>query len=132
MLRLVDVDEIKKREKDVVLANGAKHRCFDTTMLYELPTVDAEPVRHGHWTNIKISVTGNSSAECSLCGTVVHDTFADVDRLNYCPHCGAKMDPVEEYAYVDPDIYPCRICEDYDGKGGCMSKGGCGQRGEDE
>lgn len=95
------------------------------------PIIEAEPVRHGHWTNIKISVTGNSSAECSLCGTVVHDTFADVDRLNYCPHCGAKMDPVEEYAYVDPDIYPCRICEDYDGKGGCMSKGGCGQRRED-
>ena len=44
MGRLIDVDEIKKREKDVVLANGAKHRCFDTTMLYELPTVDAVPV----------------------------------------------------------------------------------------
>lgn len=49
-------------------------------------------VRHGHWTNIKISVTGNSSAECSQCGTLVHDSFADVDRLNYCPHCGAKME----------------------------------------
>ena len=52
----------------------------------------AEPVRHGHWTNISISVTGNSSAECSLCGTVVHDTFANVNRINYCPNCGAKMD----------------------------------------
>lgn len=44
MGRLIDVDEIKKREKDVVLANGAKHRCFDTTVLYEIPTVDAVPV----------------------------------------------------------------------------------------
>ena len=43
-MRLVDADEIKKRERDVVLANGAKHRCFDTTMLFEIPTVDAEPV----------------------------------------------------------------------------------------
>ena len=43
-MRLVDADEIKKRERDVVLANGAKHRCFDTTMLFEIPTVDSEPV----------------------------------------------------------------------------------------
>ena len=66
------------------------------TVINEAPTVDAEPVRHGYWTNISISVTGNSSAECSLCGTVVHDTFADVNRINYCPNCGAKMDDVEE------------------------------------
>ena len=44
MSRLIDANEIKKREKDVVLANGAKHRCFDTTMLSEIPTVDAVPV----------------------------------------------------------------------------------------
>ena len=43
-MRLIDADEIKKREHDVVLANGAKHRCFDTTRLYEIPTVEAEPV----------------------------------------------------------------------------------------
>lgn len=43
-MRLIDADEIKKRERDVVLANGAKHRCFDTTMLFEIPTVDAVEV----------------------------------------------------------------------------------------
>ena len=43
-MRLIDANEIKKRERDVVLANGAKHRCFDTTMLFEIPIVDAEPV----------------------------------------------------------------------------------------
>ena len=44
MSRLIEADEIKKREKDVVLANGAKHRCFDTTMLSEIPPVDAVEV----------------------------------------------------------------------------------------
>lgn len=39
-MRLVDADEIKKRERDVVLANGAKHRCFDTTLLVEMPTIE--------------------------------------------------------------------------------------------
>lgn len=43
-MSLIDADEIKKREQDVVLANGAKHRCFDTTMLFEIPTVDAVEV----------------------------------------------------------------------------------------
>jgi len=42
--RLIWESEIKKREHDVVLKDGAKHRCFDTTMLYELPTVDAVEV----------------------------------------------------------------------------------------
>lgn len=44
MARLIDADEIKKRERDVVLANGAKHRCFDTTLLVEIPTIDAVDV----------------------------------------------------------------------------------------
>ena len=43
-MRLIDADEIKKRERDVVLANGAKHRCFDTTLLVEIPTIDAVDV----------------------------------------------------------------------------------------
>lgn len=47
-MRLIDADEIKKREHDVVLANGAKHRCFDTTMLYEIPTVDVDSLNAKH------------------------------------------------------------------------------------
>ena len=51
------------------------------------PTVDAEPVKHGHW----IDINENGSLwECSICG----------DRScccgNYCMECGAKMDEVEE------------------------------------
>ena len=42
--RLILESEIKKREHDVVLKDGAKHRCFDTTMLFEIPTVDAVPI----------------------------------------------------------------------------------------
>ena len=36
--RLIWADEILKREHDVTLGNGAKHRCFDTTTLYDVPT----------------------------------------------------------------------------------------------
>lgn len=59
-------------------------------MIDEQPTIDAVEVIHGHWTNISISVSGHSSAECSVCGCVVHDSFSNV--INYCPNCGAKMD----------------------------------------
>ena len=27
----------------------------------------------------------------------------------------------------EPDINPCKGCEDYDGEGGCKSKGGCAE-----
>lgn len=91
MGRLIDTDEIKKREKDVVLANGAKHRCFDTTMLYEIPTVDAEPVKHGEW-KPEITQLGTMIFRCSAC-----QRFSDV-HWAYCPQCGAKMDEVEEDA----------------------------------
>lgn len=69
-MRLVDADEIKKREQDVVLANGAKHRCFDTTMLFEIPTVDAVEVvrckdcKFSHMTY---------SGECKSCDKWVDD-----------------------------------------------------------
>lgn len=56
-----------------------------------MSTVDAEIVRHGRWINISISANGNeSSAECNLCGAIVHNNFSSI--INYCPNCGAKMD----------------------------------------
>ena len=45
--------------------------------------------QQGEWVNIKISILGNSSAECSLCGAVVHNNFSNV--INFCPNCGADM-----------------------------------------
>lgn len=57
-------------------------------LLRNLPTVEAEPVRHGRWI-----LQTNGHGTCSTCGT-------SVDLLNgmtweYCPKCGAKMDEEE-------------------------------------
>lgn len=51
----------------------------------EAPAVDAEPVRHGEWEDDAYIW------RCTLChkGLLVEDGCAD---MNYCPHCGAKMD----------------------------------------
>ena len=45
--------------------------------------------QQGEWVNVKISMLGNSSAECSLCGAVVHNNFSNV--INFCPNCGVDM-----------------------------------------
>ena len=80
--------ERKDDEPTVWVMDKESHRCL--TFPKEKETL----IKHGHWINISISVTGNSSAECSRCGAVVHDSFSNA--INYCPNCGAKMDEVEE------------------------------------
>lgn len=49
-----------------------------------LPTVDAEPVKHGHWEWTDDPRTGDFV--CSNC--LDHN----IVRSRYCPYCGAKMD----------------------------------------
>ncbi len=55
------------------------------------PTVDAEPVRHGHW------IDEIGMFLCSECGDAWGtDNEEMVRSFNYCPNCGAKMDEVED------------------------------------
>lgn len=51
-------------------------------------TIDAAPVVHGHWKNVK-RVLNTKWGECSNC-----DRCHEVTR--YCPYCGAKMDESED------------------------------------
>lgn len=51
----------------------------------EAPAVDAEPVRHGHWDDSFDGIT----PYCSVCG-MSHNCINRT--LDYCPHCGARMD----------------------------------------
>ena len=64
------------------------------SLLCMLPTIEAEPVKHGRWTeNHHVSfedMLGNDvhwyTYTCSECGGEVMKDF------HYCPNCGAKMD----------------------------------------
>lgn len=56
-------------------------------------TVDAEPVRHGHWIEQEV---GNLDTyyTCSACKEdfcLIEGEPSD-NLWNYCPNCGAKMD----------------------------------------
>lgn len=68
--RLIWESEIKKREHDVVLKDGAKHRCFDTTMLTEIPTA------------IKV-------VRCKDCKFGEYDE--DFPNQYYCPNWGCAF-----------------------------------------
>ena len=50
-----------------------------------------EPVRHGHW---------NDEDKCSICG---YGVMPWNNTVNYCPHCGAKMDLSGEDKEVNYD-----------------------------
>lgn len=54
--------------------------------IYEIPSADVAPVRHGRWMK-------NDDYTCSLCGyrMVIGD-----GAYNYCPNCGARMDGGED------------------------------------
>lgn len=61
-----------------------------------LPSVDAEPVRHGWWIP-KTHIDGEVTHECSYCGEEAiyydnHQGGITSEPTDYCPYCGTKMD----------------------------------------
>lgn len=57
-------------------------------LVFDYPTVDAEPVKHGHWIYepkdaIEMMFTLPKCSECEE---------ESPNGGNYCPYCGAKMD----------------------------------------
>ena len=56
---------------------------------WDTPAADVAPVRHGHWIR-----DGSNRHECSEC----HKSrwVWGVIKMEYCEHCGAKMDGDEE------------------------------------
>lgn len=79
-------------ERTVTFYSG--DRPFETVVVRKQPTVNAEPVRHGHWIfNPKDAIEMMFTLpKCSECGAESSDCG------NYCPNCGAKMDEVIEDA----------------------------------
>ena len=54
-----------------------------------LPTIDAVPVVHGEWIDMKLGdELMPTICKCSVCGA----TWAGVGGYIYCPNCGARMD----------------------------------------
>ena len=90
MPRLIDAEELLKHAYDSGAwkdaETGYHQRVVDIEDIEDVPTVDAEPVRHGHW----ISASPLTDTwECSECQyNIIDEAF----KTPYCPICGAKMD----------------------------------------
>lgn len=80
-MRLIDADELIERTwRWAVNSREAVQQ-----MIKGCPTIDAAPVRHGHWIDHEYKEYPIGRYECSVCGAK-HDM-----EWYYCPICGAKM-----------------------------------------
>lgn len=74
-MRLIDADKLLE-----TLSQGAYSSI--RKVISRAPTIDAEPVVHGHW----VKRYKSKYYHCSVCGGLVEDEWHN------CPHCRAKMD----------------------------------------
>lgn len=87
-MRLIDADALLQR---AVPHGWSTPLWVSDIMIEDAPTIDAEPVRHGHW--IGKPIAGYGTVRCSACGNVFSENNG---KWNYCPDCGAKMDEVND------------------------------------
>ena len=96
MGRLIDADAIHYHQmweedwtkQTIYFGHGVPEWEID-----EMPTVDAEPVRHGKWL---CSDDMYETAVCSVCNYDTEEPYEYVKKSwNFCLNCGAKMDGTE-------------------------------------
>lgn len=98
MTGLIDADAIKYTmlyKENWLKGTGVEKQGVWKEDIDAMPTVDAEPVRHGKWKMLENYY--GEEAKCSECGFTMcvneqGNGLPDVESLNYCPHCGARMD----------------------------------------
>lgn len=104
-MRLIDADALKAiRFHDLPYSQIVSADCDtdEKVSAYKLGWNDAidaivesvpavDPIKHGHWTDRAKSILGLPTEACSECAE-----WSVGYKKDYCPHCGAKMDEVEE------------------------------------
>ena len=100
-MRLIYADKLRKDVLDLPNCYNGFSDTYDKAMIVDLvdeqPTIDAEPIRHGHWIPYEFT-TDNRWRKCSVCGTAdeyINNLGLEAIR-RYCPFCGAKMDEEDE------------------------------------
>lgn len=89
-MRLIDADKLESGEVIIPTENGGYEyvEVFYKDDVDNAPTVEAEPIRHGHW--IEEKSIGDCCYKCSNCGFIRDAYLLEIE--NYCPNCGARMD----------------------------------------
>lgn len=117
-MRLIDADVVLKaldEALDEARKDGANlmdvlkmelFKNFIKQIISCTPTIEAEPIRHGHWINACQTKFDKlffpRTVKCSVCGNYLDfdGINAGWDDTNYCPNCGAKMDEEENDASI--------------------------------
>lgn len=88
-MRLIDADALKEYI-DCGHLRSPTELCFSelnvVRMLDKQPSVDAKPVKHGRW-----AYEGDGWFFCEECKKYVV-CVSGTAEMNYCNHCGAKME----------------------------------------
>lgn len=86
-MRLIDADALLQR---AVPHGWSTPLWVSDIVIEDAPTIDAEPVRHGHWIKKDHVFYDNYRYECSECHH--YDEHSESREVPYCWHCGARMD----------------------------------------
>lgn len=95
-MRLIDADALFPNGVFIVNADYPT-KSLDELLhrIWNAPTIEAEPVKHGKWIKSKDDWFSLDFIQCSLC----HEEWCiEVEEgvvttsYKYCPNCGAKMD----------------------------------------
>lgn len=93
MRRLIDADAFRRKldnyppfDKETQDSNAMANLAKESLLvaLNNMPTIDAEPVKHGKWILGKCNRCGEHAPFWSMATTYYES--------NFCPHCGARMD----------------------------------------
>lgn len=68
--------------------------------IYEIPSADVAPVRHGMWVDVDRLqmhdlhgvLTWGNSFMCTECNFKTFAVEGHMSQYHYCPNCGARMD----------------------------------------
>lgn len=82
--RLIDPSRLEHFE--VTCSDGENYIFIPVKDIYEIPTVDAEPIRNSRWL---ANVSHDNILACARCMCEI-DTNCMKER-NFCPSCGAEM-----------------------------------------
>lgn len=97
-MRPIDADALMKQlvRAHLTYENGEEGLGYTTvcfgSVIRNAPTIDAEPVRHGHW------IDDGVWDVCFVCGRAFLKVHLNGNpTFNYCPNCGAKTDEEAEH-----------------------------------
>lgn len=84
--KYIESEMAKKVLADDYAYNAAK-------LLDTVPTADVQEVRHGKW----LPTRHPDQKRCSVCDVISFIAlYPCINKADYCPHCGAKMDKEQE------------------------------------